>query len=75
MADEHAQRVAQAVVGQIADVCGFQRVQRHALDLVADIVMRYVQEVGLYARENTEQARQTDVNARDVVRRALLDLV
>lgn len=68
MADEHAHRIAQTVVGQVADVCGYSRVQRHALDLVADILMRYIQEIALYARENTEQARQTDVNARDVVR-------
>ena len=74
MAEQHAQKLATVVVGQIADVCGYERAHRNALDAAADVMMRFVKEVGVYAKEAAEQQGRTDVNALDVVCPCLLAL-
>jgi histone H3/H4 len=68
MADEYAHQVARVVVGQIADTCGYEKAHKNALNAVADVMMRFVQEVGMYAKESAEHQGRTDVNALDVVR-------
>lgn len=69
MAEQHAQKLATVVVGQIADVCGYERAHKNALDAAADVMMRFIKEVGVYAKEAAEQQGRTDANALDVVRR------
>jgi histone H3/H4 len=68
MAEEHAQRIATVVVGQIADACGFDKAHNNALHAVADVMMRFIKEVGVYAKETAEYQGRSDVNALDVVR-------
>jgi transcription initiation factor TFIID subunit 8 len=67
MAEEYAQKLAGVVVGQIADTCGYQQAHKHALNAVSDVMMRFVQELGMYAKEGAEAQGRTDVNALDVV--------
>lgn len=71
MAEERAQRIATVVVGQIADVCGFEKAHDNALHAVSDVLMRFIKEVGVYAKEAAEYQGRTDVNALDVVRTEL----
>ena len=68
MAEEHAQKLATVVVGQLADVCGYERAHKNALNAAADVMMRFIKEVGVYAKEAAEQQGRTDANALDVVR-------
>jgi histone H3/H4 len=68
MTDEHAQRIATVVGGQIADVCGFDKAHDNALHAVSDVMMRFIKEMGLCAKEAAEYQGRTDVNALDVVR-------
>lgn len=70
MAEEHAQRIARVAVGQMADVCGYDTAHDHALNAVADVMKRFIKEVGVYAKETAEQQCRTDVNALDVVRQS-----
>ena len=68
MADEYAQRISTVVVGQIAETCGYEKAHKNALGAVADVMMRFVQELGMYAKEVAEHQGRTDVNALDMVR-------
>jgi histone H3/H4 len=67
MAEEHAHKLAVVAVGQIAEICGYKKAHKHALDATADVMMRFIRELGVYAKEAAEQQGRTDVNALDVV--------
>jgi histone H3/H4 len=68
MAEEHARAVARVAVGQIADVVGYDLAHGNALDAVADVMIRYIRELGTYAKEFAEYQGRTDVCVLDVVR-------
>lgn len=68
MAEEHARAVARVAVGQIADVVGYDLAHGNALEAVADVMIRYIRELGTYAKEVAEYQGRTDVCVLDVVR-------
>ena len=68
MAREYAAAAAEAVALQLAEAVGFHSVQPTARELLGDLLLRYVGEVGAGAAAYAEQANRTDANATDVVR-------
>lgn len=68
MAEEYARAVARVAVGQIADVVGYDLAHGNALEAVADVMIRYIRELGTYSKEFAEYQGRTDVCVLDVVR-------
>jgi histone H3/H4 len=68
MADRYAATVSTACVGQVAYIVGFDHVHTDALHAASGVMMRFIKEVGLYAKEAAELQGRTDVNVLDVVR-------
>ena len=68
MAEDFARELAKVAVGQIADLAGYEQTHRNALEAVADVLVRYIRDIGLYSKEYAELQNRTDVSAPDVVR-------
>lgn len=67
MAEPYARKVTSMLVGQMADVAGFDVAHGNAVDAVADVMLRFIEEVGRNSKEYAELQGRTDVNALDVV--------
>lgn len=69
MAESYARKVTSMLVGQMADVAGFDAAHGNAIDAVADVMLRFIQEMGRNSKTYAELQGRTDVNALDLVRR------
>ena len=74
MSEEYARSVSKQVVAQLAEREGFQLAHGNALDALADVLNRFIREIGTYAKDYAEVQGRTDVNVLDLVRH-LIDLL
>lgn len=67
MADDYARSVSKQVVAQLAEREGFQLAHGNALEALADVLNRFIREIGTYAKDYAELQGRTDVNVLDLV--------
>ena len=68
MAEEYARSISKQVVAQLAEREGYQLAHGNALDALADVLNRFIREIGTYAKDYAELQGRTDVNVLDLVR-------
>ena len=67
MAERYSRHVSKVVVGQIAETAGFQAVHESAVDVLADLMLRYIAQLGSASHSYAELAGRTDSNINDLV--------
>lgn len=67
----YARAVAKVAVAQIAEAAGYEGIQASANDTLAELMLRYVLELGSAAHSYAELAGRTGFNAADLVRPSL----
>eukprot|EP00193_Tetraselmis_chui_P006863 CAMPEP_0177759570 /NCGR_PEP_ID=MMETSP0491_2-20121128/4803_1 /TAXON_ID=63592 /ORGANISM="Tetraselmis chuii, Strain PLY429" /LENGTH=188 /DNA_ID=CAMNT_0019275409 /DNA_START=1316 /DNA_END=1882 /DNA_ORIENTATION=- len=67
MAEEFSRAVARVAAAQIAEASGFEAVQESAVDMLAELMVRYLSELGAASHSYAELAGRTDTNAGDVL--------
>jgi histone H3/H4 len=67
MSDEYPRKVAQLVAAELLKAKGFEGVQLSSLQVLEDILLRYLKELGRKAHKNAEIARRTACNPADVM--------
>lgn len=72
--DEFPRAVAKTAVSQIGESAGFHSIQRSALEALADIAIRYLNDIGKASNYYANLAGRTESNALDVIS-ALEDIV
>jgi len=72
MSDEYARKMAQLVVAQMLGNKGIEGVQHSALEVLEDLLIRYINDLGQHIHSNAEVARRTSCNPLDVVRGLVL---
>lgn len=68
MGDEYVRKMAQLVVAQMLCNKGIEGVQHSALEVLEDLLIRYINDLGRHVHSNAEIARRTSCNPLDVVR-------
>lgn len=68
MSEEYARSISKQVVAQLAEREGFQLAHGNALEALADVLNRFIREIGTYAKDYAELQGRTDVNILDLVR-------
>lgn len=68
MADAYAARAVRVAVAQLAEAAGFEAAQQSSLDTLADLLLRYINEVGSASHGYAELAGRTESTPLDVVR-------
>lgn len=58
--------IMRVAAAQICQGAGFTRTQESASEMLVDVLLKYVEMVGLTARDNAEHAGRTEVNFVDV---------
>ncbi|KXZ48863.1 hypothetical protein GPECTOR_25g448 [Gonium pectorale] len=66
MADDYSRRVARVVVAQMAELTGFEAAQESAVEILAELVIKYIQELCTAAHSYAETAHRTDFNVCDL---------
>ncbi|KAG2482800.1 hypothetical protein HYH03_018290 [Edaphochlamys debaryana] len=66
MAEEYSRQVARVVAGQMAELTGFQAAQESAIEVLAELLVQYIQEVCTAAHSYAETAHRTDFNLLDL---------
>ena len=72
MSDEYARKMAQLVVAQMLGNKGIEGVQHSALEVLEDLLIRYINDLGQHIHSNAEVARRASCNPLDVVRGLVL---
>lgn len=67
MAEQYARKVTTGLVGQMAEVAGFDQAHGNAIDAVSDVMLRFIEEIAKTSKEFAELQGRTDVNVLDVV--------
>ncbi|MEW5313642.1 MAG: hypothetical protein WDW38_005194 [Sanguina aurantia] len=67
MAEEFSRRVARVAVAQLAEVQGFEAVQESAIEVLAELLLRYLSELCTSSHRYAEQANRSDANLSDMV--------
>jgi histone H3/H4 len=68
MSDElHIRGIAKVVVAQLVAAHGLDGVQTSTVDVLADLLLRYIMEVGRQSRVCADLAHRADMNSLDVV--------
>lgn len=67
MSDQYPRKVAQLVAAELLKAKGFEGVQLSSLEVLEDILLRYLKELGRQAHKNAEIARRTVCNPADVM--------
>eukprot|EP00951_Prasinocladus_malaysianus_P037188 scaffold397605_cov25-Prasinocladus_malaysianus.AAC.1 len=67
--EEYSRAIARCAAGQIADAMGFEAVQESAIDMLSELMLRYISEVGTASHTYAQLAGRTDMNAGDVGKR------
>eukprot|EP00897_Mesotaenium_endlicherianum_P007316 jgi/Mesen1/6612/ME000034S06061 len=67
MTDGFTRALAQVVVSQICETFGFYGIQRSAAETLADIMLRYIGEIGEASHSHAELAGRTESNLNDVL--------
>ncbi|KAG8384605.1 hypothetical protein BUALT_Bualt04G0135200 [Buddleja alternifolia] len=66
--DEYTQAIARIAVAQICESSGFQSFQQSASDVLADVGVRYIREIGKTASFYANLANRSQCNVFDVIR-------
>jgi transcription initiation factor TFIID subunit 8 len=69
MADNYAYEAAKTSARALAGSAGFDVVQHSCLDILANLILRYIKEVGAASHHYAELAGRSETNPVDVVRR------
>jgi histone H3/H4 len=72
MADQYAREAARVSALQLAYHAGFDVAQESCVEILADLLLRYVNEVGAGSHHYAELAGRSETNAVDVVRRGVM---
>lgn len=67
MSDQYALAVARIVVAKLADGSGFDALQTSSASILSELLVRYMEEVGVSSHAYTELAGRTEPSAMDVV--------
>ena len=67
MTDRYSRQVARIAVAQMAETTGFDGVQESAVEVLADLMLRYVAQLASASHAYAEVAGRTDCNVNDVV--------
>eukprot|EP00850_Spirogloea_muscicola_P010457 SM000061S19284 [mRNA] locus=s61:524736:526653:- [translate_table: standard] len=67
MSDAFARALARVVAAQVCESFGFQAIQRSAIDTLADVLIRYLSEIGGTAHAYTEHAGRVESHLADVL--------
>ena len=67
MTDRYSRQVARIAVAQMAETAGFDGVQESAVEVLADLMLRYVAQLASTSHAYAEVAGRTDCNVNDVV--------
>ena len=67
MADNYAREAAKIAAAQLADSAGFDVAQASCIDILADLLLRYVHEAGASSHHYAELAGRSETNPVDVV--------
>lgn len=67
MANELSRAVARVVVAQIAEGTGFDACQESAVDILADLLLRYISTICVSSHSFAEQAGRSQANLADVL--------
>lgn len=66
MCDEYARSISQRVVAQLAEAAGFESAQESSIEILGDLLIRYMSELASGSHAYAEMASRSDVNAHDV---------
>ena len=66
-AEEYARQIARVVVGQLAEQAGYESVQESSIDVLSELLLRYLEEVAAGAHLNAELATRTEINVLDAL--------
>ncbi|KAK9919071.1 hypothetical protein WJX75_009128 [Coccomyxa subellipsoidea] len=67
MAQDHSRAIARVIVAQMAQGAGFERLQASAHESLADLLMRFMAELGSASHSYAELACRTSTNLSDVL--------
>lgn len=67
MADEYSRSLAKVAVAQVAEVAGFDACMDSAVEILADLLLRYTSTICTSAHDYAELAGRTRVNVPDVL--------
>ncbi|KAG2449975.1 hypothetical protein HYH02_000079 [Chlamydomonas schloesseri] len=66
MAEDYSRRVARVVAAQMAELTGFEAAQESAVEILAELLIKYIQEVCTAAHSYAELSHRTDINICDL---------
>jgi len=67
MADQYAREAARVVALQLADSAGFDVVQQSCVEILSDLLLRFINEAGAGSHHYAELAGRSETNPVDVV--------
>ena len=68
--DKYARSIAKLVVGQLMAADGLDSAQRSTIDILSDLLVRYIVEIGSQSHMYAELSHRTECSPTDMVRRA-----
>lgn len=68
MSEEYPRKIAQIVAAEMLQSKNIEGVQKSSLEVLEDLLLRYLTELGRQSHKNAEIARRTVCNPTDVVR-------
>lgn len=67
MSEEYPRKIAQIVAAEMLQSKNIEGVQKSSLEVLEDLLLRYLTELGRQSHKNAEIARRTVCNPTDVV--------
>lgn len=67
MSEEYTRKIAQIVAAEMLQSKSIEGVQKSSLEVLEDLLLRYLTELGRQSRKNAEISRRTVCNPTDVV--------
>jgi len=72
--DKYARSIAKLVVGQLMTTEGLDSAQRSTIDILSDLLVRYIVEIGSQGHMYAELSHRTECSSTDMVRQRSLYL-
>jgi histone H3/H4 len=66
--DKYARSIAKVVVGQLMTAEGLDSAQRSTIDILSDLLVRYIVEIGSQGHMYAELSHRTECSPTDMVR-------
>lgn len=67
MADDYARSIARVVVGQLAEQAGYESAHETAIDVLSELLLRYLEELSAGSHAYAELATRSEINAYDAL--------